>query len=111
MSIDQMMGDDSWLEEGLGGSGRLGGLTEAQLSDELGPDFLRDLPIPRNVSATIAWWQRRQGAFNRVVEVWNFSCLTCWVKRPPWRPPPALHVVTHLRMDDSIKSSFMDLPA
>lgn len=63
-----MVGQDSWLEGGLGGSRRSGGLSEAQLTDRLGSP-LDLLPIPRNASATISWWQMRQVAFNRAVAV------------------------------------------
>ena len=62
------MGQDGWLEGGLGGSRRAGGLSEAQLTDRLGSP-LDLLPIPRNASATISWWQMRQAAFNRAVAV------------------------------------------
>lgn len=64
----QALGGDTWLQGGLSGQQRAGGLTEAQLTDELGPDFLQ-LPIPRNASATISWWQVRQAAFNRNLQV------------------------------------------
>lgn len=64
----QALGGDTWLQGGLSGTKRTGGLTEAQLTDELGPDFLQ-LPIPRNASATISWWQVRQAAFNRNLQV------------------------------------------
>lgn len=72
----QVLGTDTWLEGGLSGSQRSGGLTEAQISDELGPDLER-FPIPRNASATISWWQLRQAAFNRAVQVAHyFNLLT-----------------------------------
>ena len=64
----QALGKETWLQGGLSGTQRTGGLTEAQLTDELGPDFLQ-LPIPRNASATISWWQVRQAAFNRALQV------------------------------------------
>ncbi len=64
----QVLGTDTWLEGGLTGTQRSGGLTEAQLTDELGPEFDK-FPIPRNASATISWWQLRQAAFNRAVQV------------------------------------------
>ena len=64
----QALGGDTWLQGGLSGSQRAGGLTEAQLTDELGPDFLQ-LPIPKNASATISWWQVRQAAFDRALQV------------------------------------------
>lgn len=64
----QVIGSDTWLEGGLSGTARAGGLTEAQLTDELGPELAR-LPIPRNASATISWWQLRQQAFKRAVAV------------------------------------------
>ena len=63
----QALGGDTWLQGGLSGQQRTGGLTEAQLTDELGPDFLQ-LPIPRNASATISWWQVRQAAFDRALQ-------------------------------------------
>ncbi|KAK9909952.1 hypothetical protein WJX75_009980 [Coccomyxa subellipsoidea] len=66
-AADKVLGTDTWLEGGLSGSQRSGGLTEAQISDELGPDLER-FPIPRNASATISWWQLRQAAFNRAVQ-------------------------------------------
>ena len=56
------------MQGGLSGKQRTGGLTEAQLTDELGPDILQ-LPIPRNASATISWWQVRQAAFDRALLV------------------------------------------
>lgn len=68
----QVLGTDTWLEGGLTGTQRSGGLTEAQLTDELGPEFDR-FPIPRNASATISWWQLRQAAFNRAVQVLLFT--------------------------------------
>ena len=50
-----------------GGTGRVeSGLTEAQLSDELGARGELP-PTLRNASATVAWWQDRQAAFNRAV--------------------------------------------
>ncbi len=64
----QALGGDTWLQGGLSGKQRTGGLTEAQLTDELGPDILQ-LPIPRNASATISWWQVRQAAFDRALQV------------------------------------------
>ena len=64
----QALGGDTWLQGGLSGTQRTGGLTEAQLTDELGPDILQ-LPIPRNASATISWWQVRQAAFDRALQV------------------------------------------
>ena len=64
----QVIGSDTWLEGGLSGTQRSGGLTEAQLTDELGPEFAR-MPIPRNASATISWWQLRQQAFKRNIAV------------------------------------------
>ena len=67
----QVLGTDTWLEGGLTGTQRSGGLTEAQLTDELGPEFDK-FPIPRNASATISWWQLRQAAFNRAVQVLLF---------------------------------------
>ena len=66
--VVQALGGETWLHGGLSGTQRTGGLTEAQLTDELGPDFLQ-LPIPRNASATISWWQVRQAAFNRALQV------------------------------------------
>jgi hypothetical protein len=63
-----VIGSDTWLEGGLSGTARAGGLTEAQLTDELGPELAR-LPIPRSASATISWWQLRQQAFKRAVAV------------------------------------------
>ena len=68
-----MVGQDGWLEGGLGGSRRAGGLSEAQLTDRLGSP-LDLLPIPRNASATISWWQMRQAAFNRAVAVRARPC-------------------------------------
>ena len=68
----QALGGDTWLQGGLSGKQRTGGLTEAQLTDELGPDILQ-LPIPRNASATISWWQVRQAAFDRALQVSTFD--------------------------------------
>lgn len=64
----QVLGTDTWLEGGLSGTQRTGGLTEAQLTDELAPEF-KNFPIPRNASATISWWQLRQAALNRALQV------------------------------------------
>ena len=47
----------SWVSEALGGTAREGGLTEAQLSDELGPTYRELPPALRNARATISWWQ------------------------------------------------------
>lgn len=47
----------SWLSDALGGAAREGGLTEAQLSDELGPGYRELPPALRNARATINWWQ------------------------------------------------------
>jgi hypothetical protein len=69
----QVLGVDTWLEGGLSGTQRTGGLTEAQLTDELSPNY-QNLPIPRNASATISWWQLRQAAFNRALQVCAPSC-------------------------------------
>lgn len=41
------------------------GLTEAQLSDELGS---RELPQGLRASKTISWWQQRQMAFQRAAQ-------------------------------------------
>ena len=54
-----------------GGTGRSeSGLTEAQLSEELGARGELP-PTLRNASATVAWWQDRQAAFNRAVALKN----------------------------------------
>jgi len=66
--VMQALGGDTWVQGALSGTKRTGGLTEAQLTDELGTGFLQ-LPIPRNASATISWWQVRQVAFNRALQV------------------------------------------
>eukprot|EP00891_Asterochloris_glomerata_P007797 jgi/Astpho2/7797/Aster-06088 len=43
------------------GTERVGGLTEAQISEELEGDFAGDMPANlRNASNTIAWWRSRQ---------------------------------------------------
>ena len=68
MMRTQVLGTDTWLEGGLSGTQRTGGLTEAQLTDVLGPDQ-QAFPIPRSASATISWWQLRQQAFNRALAV------------------------------------------
>ena len=45
-----------WVADALGGGARQGALTEAQISDELGPNY--DIPAPmRRARATISWWQ------------------------------------------------------
>ena len=44
------------MADALGGGARQGALTEAQISDELGPNY--DIPAPmRRARATISWWQ------------------------------------------------------
>ena len=82
------LGSDSWLGDGLGGGRRAGGLSEAQLTDRLGSP-LDLLPIPRNASATISWWQMRQVAFNRAVAVRGAPPDAPLGAAPPARSPPA----------------------
>ncbi|KAK9809673.1 hypothetical protein WJX73_003046 [Symbiochloris irregularis] len=57
--------DGAWMTDALGGSGREGALTEAQLSDELGPEYRELPPALRGARNTISWWQARQGAMKR----------------------------------------------
>ena len=45
------------MTDALGGSGRDGALTEAQLSDELGPEYRELPPALRGARNTISWWQ------------------------------------------------------
>lgn len=57
-----------WLSDALAkaASSQGEGLTEAQLSDELGS---RELPSGMaNASKTISWWQQRQVAFQRAAQ-------------------------------------------
>lgn len=59
---------DGWVSEAISraGSSSEEGLTEAQLSDELGS---RELPPGlANSSKTISWWQQRQMAFQRAAQ-------------------------------------------
>lgn len=65
--------NNGWLAEALAkaadGSGE--GLTEAQLSDELGS---RELPPGlSNASKTISWWQQRQVALKRAAQEKQFK--------------------------------------
>lgn len=58
----QVVGNN-WVSDSLD---RAEGLTEAQLSDELGP---RELPPGlASASKTISWWRQRQMAFQRVAQ-------------------------------------------
>ena len=45
------------MADALEGTARSGGLTEAQLSDELGPSYREMPPALRNARHTISWWQ------------------------------------------------------
>jgi len=61
------LADAPWIGNALQGTQRVGGLTEAQLTDELGgahtlPQALKD------ASATVAWWRERQQKFNQKLD-------------------------------------------
>ncbi|KAK9816689.1 hypothetical protein WJX72_003731 [[Myrmecia] bisecta] len=64
---DQVVGNDSWLEGAMSKTGTraVGGLSEAQLADELQGVFQTMPRGLRNASATVAWWRQRQVAFKR----------------------------------------------
>ena len=64
-----------WLSDAMSKSGteRVGGLTEAQISEELEGDFAGEMPANlRNASNTIAWWRSRQALLDFKVR----SCLS-----------------------------------
>lgn len=64
---------DGWVSDAIArvGSSAESGLTEAQLSDELGS---RELPPGlMNASKTISWWQQRQMAFQRAAQERRFK--------------------------------------
>ena len=57
------------------GTERVGGLTEAQISEELEGDFLGEMPANlRNASNTIAWWRSRQALL-------DFKVRGCLIRR------------------------------
>lgn len=63
----------AWISEALtkAANSQGDGLTEAQLSDELGS---RELPPGMaNASKTISWWQQRQVAFQRAAQEKQFK--------------------------------------
>lgn len=65
--------NSGWITEAMAraASGSGEGLTEAQLSDELGS---RELPPGlSNASKTISWWQQRQVAFQRAAQEKQFK--------------------------------------
>ena len=68
----QVVGND-WVSDAFARAGSADGegLTEAQLSDELGS---RELPRGlKNASKTISWWQQRQAAFQRAAQERRFK--------------------------------------
>lgn len=67
MYIMQIALDNNWVSDAMARAegGMTQGLTEAQLSDELGS---RELPQGFRASKTISWWQQRQLAFQRAAQ-------------------------------------------
>lgn len=54
-----MLNGDTW------GSQRVGGLTEAQIRDELRESGVDEIPYAvRNASNTVAWWRSRQAVID-----------------------------------------------
>ena len=57
------------------GTERVGGLTEARISEELEGDFLGEMPANlRNASNTITWWRSRQALL-------DFKVRNCLIRK------------------------------
>jgi serine/threonine protein kinase len=64
-TVGQVLSGDEWIGDALAKSGtqRTGGLTEAELAEELA-DVMDMPPGLRNASNTIVWWRQRQAVLD-----------------------------------------------